>query len=56
MKSKSSIELLFWTTRKEIDVSVRVTCERGVETTRLGVEKGRKIDGHSAEGKVMRLG
>jgi len=37
-------------------MSVRVTCERGVETTLLGVEKGRKIDGHSAEGKVMRLG
>ena len=37
-------------------MSVRVTCERGVETPCLGVEKGRKIDEHSAEGKVMRLG
>ena len=38
-------------------MSVRVTCERGVETPCLwGVEKGRKIDGHSVEGKVMRWG
>ena len=37
-------------------MSVSVTCERGVETTRLGVERGRKIDRHSTEGKVMRLG
>lgn len=37
-------------------MSVRVTCEQGVEIPCLGVEKGRKIDGQSAEGKVMRLG